>query len=233
VTSIRRAGADVLGETEVENLGGAVRRDLDVGGLQVTVDDAPLVRGGQTIGDLSGHLQRIVHRERPALDALGEIFARHQLHHERTGARRAIRGGHLLEAVDLRDVRVIERRERSGLALESREAIGIERRGWRADLERHVATELRVACAVHLAHAAGAQLREDLVGAEGPADHDSDVRWRIGDTRLGLSHVRARARCARHGTRGVTQAARVTPRDIWRSLLARCNLAPTRRAMRS
>ena len=42
-----------FGEAEVEDLDGAVGRDLDVGGLEVAVDDALLVRRFQPVGDLA------------------------------------------------------------------------------------------------------------------------------------------------------------------------------------
>ena len=40
-------------ETEVEKLDGAIRPDLDVGGLEVAVDDAVLVRGIERVDDLA------------------------------------------------------------------------------------------------------------------------------------------------------------------------------------
>ena len=62
----------------------------------------------------------------PRVDALGEVLALDQLHHERVVAAR------VLEAVDLRDVRVVERREHLRLALEPRQAIGDRARTRRA-----------------------------------------------------------------------------------------------------
>ena len=55
----------------------------------------------------------------PVRDAIGERRPFDQLHHQRADA------AGFLEAVDLRDVRVIERREHLRFALEPREAIGI------------------------------------------------------------------------------------------------------------
>ncbi len=45
---------DCLGQAEVEHLDDAVGRDLDVGRLQVPVDDPSRVRGLQRIGNLPG-----------------------------------------------------------------------------------------------------------------------------------------------------------------------------------
>ena len=60
------------------------------------------------------------------------------------------------------DVRVIQRRQRLRLAREPRQPIGIAGEGVRQDFERDVAIELRIARAVHLAHPAGAQQRENF-----------------------------------------------------------------------
>jgi hypothetical protein len=65
--------------------------------------------------------------------------------------------------VNLRDVRMIERGERLGLALESGEPIGIGGERVGQDLDRHVAIQLRVAGFVDLAHAAGADSAGDFV----------------------------------------------------------------------
>ena len=49
-----------LGEPEIEHLGGALPCDLDVGGLQVTMDDATLVRVFQRFSDLPGDVERFI-----------------------------------------------------------------------------------------------------------------------------------------------------------------------------
>ena len=50
--SARQRRVESLGESEVQHLHGAVGSDLDVGGLQVAMDDAQVVRGCQRVGDL-------------------------------------------------------------------------------------------------------------------------------------------------------------------------------------
>ena len=52
-------------ETEVEHLDGAVGRDLDVGRLQIAMDDALLVRGFERLGNLTRDRERLADR-RPA-----------------------------------------------------------------------------------------------------------------------------------------------------------------------
>ena len=63
-------------------------------------------------------------------------------------------------------LRMIERGEHPRLALEAGQAFGIAREDSRQDLDGDVATQLRVARAVHLAHAARAQQSLNLVGAD-------------------------------------------------------------------
>ena len=61
-----------LGQAEVEHLDDAVGRDLHVGRLEIAVDDAALVRRLERLGDLPRDGQRLVERQRPTRDAIGE-----------------------------------------------------------------------------------------------------------------------------------------------------------------
>ena len=67
------------------------------------------------------------------------------------------------EPVDVRDVGMVERREHLRLSLETRQAIRIVRE---QILDRDVAIEPQVARAIHLAHAARAELGDHFVGAK-------------------------------------------------------------------
>ena len=64
-----------LGEAEVEDLDLAVRGDLDVGGLEVAVDDALLVGLLERLGDLLRDRRAPRRGNRPALQALREVLA--------------------------------------------------------------------------------------------------------------------------------------------------------------
>ena len=68
--------------------------------------------------------------------------------------------------VNRQDVRVRQRGQGFGLALETRERLGVERHGLRQDLDRDVAIESCVPRAIDLSHSAGPDRREDLVGAQ-------------------------------------------------------------------
>ena len=73
-------------------------------------------------------------------------FAFDELQHKRLAA------GKFLDTVDSADVRVIERGEHPGFALEAREAIGLGAECQRDNLDRHVPLEFVVPGAVDLAH---------------------------------------------------------------------------------
>ncbi len=70
------------------------------------------------------------------------------------------------EVEDREDVRMRQRGDGLGLALEPRERVGVRGQLRREDFDGDLPVELRVARAVDLAHPARAERREDLVGAE-------------------------------------------------------------------
>jgi hypothetical protein len=90
------------------------------------------------------------------VDAIGECLTLDELEDERRDDRLIRPERRMLVPIDGADARMIERGQRSRLALESREArrVGGERR--RQHFDRDVATEPGVACAIDLAHAADA-----------------------------------------------------------------------------
>ena len=70
------------------------------------------------------------------------------------------------EAVDGGDVRMVQRGEYLGFALEAGQPIGIARERSGRTFSATSRFSLRIAGAIHFAHAAGPERREDLVGAE-------------------------------------------------------------------
>ena len=127
------------------------------------MDDALLVRGFEGFGNLLRDRQRLVDRNRSLRDPVRERRPLDQLHDERLHAVR------LLEAVDVRDVRMIERGEDLRLAFEPRQAIRIGGEEVRKHLQRDVAIEPRVPRPIHFPHAASPKQRENLVRAEAAA----------------------------------------------------------------
>src|SRR5262245_3474198 len=118
------------------------------------------MRGFERVRDLSRNGQRLIKRNRAALDALREIVALDKFHDQRGGART------VFKPVDGGDVRMIKRREHFRLALKAREPVGISRkRGWQ-DLDRDLTFQPGVRRPIHLTHPAFADLRGDVVNAD-------------------------------------------------------------------
>ena len=72
---------------------------------------------------------------------------------------------------------MIQRRQRLGFALEARQPLGIVREGVGQDLDRDLPTQVGVGGAIHLAHAAHADLGSDLIRAEAGASSQSHGKW--------------------------------------------------------
>ena len=86
-----------------------------------------------------------------AVNDLGERLSFHQLENQRVNALV------LLQPVDGRDIGMIERRQRTRLALEARQPIRVGSKRRRQHLERDVSTQLEIVGAIHLAHTADAK----------------------------------------------------------------------------
>ena len=149
-----------LGETEVENLDDALRRDLDVGRLQIAMDDATLVSGIEGVDNLTRDREGLGRWHWTACDAIGERRPFDQFHHQRSHV------AGVFQAVNDGDVRMVQRGKRSPFALEPGESFLLACDGFREDFDCHVATELRVASPIDLAHPALADEGGDLVRAE-------------------------------------------------------------------
>src|SRR6185369_12313449 len=149
-----------LREAEVQDLDAAVPRDEQVLRLQVAVDDALVVRGGEAVRDLHRVVRRAAGRELAAGERRAQRLSLEQLLDD---VRRALR---LADVVDGRDVRVVEDAGGLRLLLEAAEAVAILGEGRRKNLDGDVPGETRVPRAVDLSHPARADLAEDLVGSE-------------------------------------------------------------------
>ena len=65
-----RRGIERLGQPKIQHLDGAVSAHLDVGRLQVAMNDPLLMRGLQRLRDLLGDRQRLVDRDRALGDSV-------------------------------------------------------------------------------------------------------------------------------------------------------------------
>ncbi len=129
--------------------------------------DALVVRGCERVGEGRGTPDHAVHRH-PALgDEAVEGLAFDKLHGEEVNALG------FFNREDRDDAGMIEGGQGLGLAAEALQAIRVCGHRGRQHLERHVAAELRVGGAIHLAHAAGSDSCRDAVVGECPADHEA------------------------------------------------------------
>ena len=122
-----------------------------------------LVRRFERLRDLLRDRQRLVDRDRPARNALRQVLALDEFHHQRTDT------VGFFETVDVRDVGMIQRGEGLRFAGEPCEPFGVAREDIGQHLDGDVAIELRVSRAIDLTHAAGAEGHEDLIRAEAGA----------------------------------------------------------------
>ena len=93
-------------------LDGTVLLHLDVGGLQVAMDDAALVGRFEGVGDLASDGHRVVQQEGALRQTIRKSASIDELENKRS--RRHCRSRprrDLFQSVDLRDIGVIERRE--------------------------------------------------------------------------------------------------------------------------
>ena len=165
-----------LRQAKIEHFDGAVRAHLDIRGLQITMDDAGIVRRSERVCDLTRDRSRLVDRDWPTRDPLRQVLAVDQFHDQdggrRFGASRRDRSANrrpALQAIDLRDVRMIERCERLGFAFKPHHPIGVAGKRVGQNFDRDVAVESGIAGAIHLAHSAFAKFRDDLVGSDSRA----------------------------------------------------------------
>jgi hypothetical protein len=162
---------DPLRQAEIEDLDGSVGADLDVRGLEIAMDDATLVRRIERVRDLRRDRQCFIDRNRTARQPLCEILAVDKFQDQSEHA------VGVFEAMDLGDVRMIERREHFRLALKTRDTVAIagKRRG--KDLDGDIALQPRISGAIHLAHATSTNRGGDFVWAEASAEGERHAKW--------------------------------------------------------
>src|SRR6266540_4217247 len=146
-----------LREPEVEDLDAPLPRHEDVVRFQVAVDDAFVMRGGESLGDLACIVDGLATRGRGSAHPAPEGLALEQLRHH---VRRTLVRAHV---VDRQDIRMIQLTGRACLLLEAMQPARIHRERLGDQLDRHLAPEPWIPCAVDLAHAPGTQPSDDLV----------------------------------------------------------------------
>jgi hypothetical protein len=121
-----------------------------VTGLQIPVDDALRMRGGQSVRDLPAVVDRLAGWQGAGRQPLAQRLTFEQL---RDDVRRMVVGR--ADVVNREDVGMIEHAGRAGFLLETAQAIGVCRKPNGQDLDGNVAPESRIARFVDFAHAEG------------------------------------------------------------------------------
>ena len=161
-----------LGDAEVADLhhlaAGVVLDDHHVLGLQVAVDDAGGVRGGEGVEHLAHHTADAPRRQRRLLfDHLEQVGAVEQLHRDVEPAV-LVRA----EVDDLHRVGVREPTRRARLAVEALDHLGIASEVRVQHLDRHVLLEALLSRGVHPPHGAFADpLVDAVLAVDDGADH--------------------------------------------------------------
>ena len=124
------------------------------------MDHPGVVRRLDTGGDLGRKIERLVHADRAAVDPVGERLALDVIEDEVLGAVL------LLDAVDARDVGMVQTGERLRLTLEALQTDRVRRQLSGQRLDRHVAVKTGVAPKIDHAHAPAPDLARDLVVAD-------------------------------------------------------------------
>ena len=153
-------GIGQLREAEIENFDRplvAGRAQHDVGRLEVAMENACRVRGGQRVGYLHTVLQRVADTQPAVANHGGERRTGDVLHRHEVDALG------LTDVVDSNDVRVIQRGRGSRLLDESFPALWVDRAIRAEELDGDGPAEPRIERTVDDAHAAFTNRRQDLV----------------------------------------------------------------------
>ncbi len=122
--------------------------------------DPARMRFVQGLGDLDSDLQRFLEGRRSPPQPVGQSFAFQMLHHQEADP--VLRA----DIVQGADVRMIQRRNCPSLALHPLFEIEIVGEVCRQNLDGNIAPQPCIASAIHFAHAAGAERRQDFIGTE-------------------------------------------------------------------
>jgi hypothetical protein len=143
----------------------SARRDEDIRGLDVAVDDLARMRRVQRVCHLNRDVDEHVHRHRFSVDQVAERLAFEQLHGDE------LRALELVDLVDGADVRVVQRRRRARFTQKPTDRLLVADPVRGQELERDRARELGVFRFVHDAHAAGTERFEHTIMGDDFADH--------------------------------------------------------------
>ena len=152
----RHSGQRSLRQAEIHQLRAAFRQH-DVARLQIAMNDPRPMRGIERLAHFHADPHGLLQRNRTAPQPVGQRFALEILHHQKIDA---LLVAHVIQRAD---TRMIQRRNRARLAVESLSQLWVRGKMLRQDLDGHFAAQPRVAGAIHFAHTARSQRGHNLV----------------------------------------------------------------------
>ena len=189
----RTIGADgfglrEFGQAEIQDLEAAVFRQEEVFRFEVTMYNAGVVSGGQSTRNVHSAITGIARTHRTAAQAIPQCFSLQQFgHYVRTPIV-------LSDVEDRNNIGMVESGSGLRLQFEAVETSRVPRPVVWKHFDRHVTFQRGVACAIHFAHSARAQRRDDLIGIQPRArdqSHESPKlildRYSVSCPRLGES----------------------------------------------
>ena len=132
----------------------------DVGGLQIAVHNARLVRGGETSGHLNGDVEDFLQRHGPFGDRHAQC---HAIHHFGDDIGNAALHA---DVVDGQNIGVVQAAGGARFQCEAALLVGIHGAVSMQNLDGHVALQPGIPGAVDLSHAPGPQKIDDPVGSQ-------------------------------------------------------------------
>ena len=128
--------------------------------LQVAMDDALFVRGGQTTGNLLSVVDGLAGRESAVAQAVPQCLAFQQFRDD------VGRAAVFANVEDGKNVGMVQRCRRAGFLRETLQALGIGGKRCWENLDGDIAVQATVASAVDFAHPTGADWRLNFIRAE-------------------------------------------------------------------
>jgi hypothetical protein len=176
---LERVDEGLPGQTEIKNLRAPIRPQHDVLRLEVAVDDALCMRGGESVGDLECDRAGVPNRDWSVGKRLPQSSPIDPLHRDPGDA------VSVSDVVHGDDGRMIQSGGRPGLELEAPTKRRISDQLRRNHFEGDVASQPRVAAAIDLSHSPNADEGLDLVRTEPVSglqrvycDDAAERRWR-------------------------------------------------------
>ena len=154
------SGLNQLRQPEIQHFNPSVTSDKHVLRFQIPVHDSLLVCGRESLRNAERVFDRAPQRQRPRYELLPQCLSFKKFADQK---RRTVVHTNVM---DSQDVRMVQRRNRARFLFETPQPVGIMRQRFWQHFDRDITPEPRVACPVHLAHAARSYRRYDLVRPE-------------------------------------------------------------------